>query len=263
MRMNQFNRLVTYPLFLLPALLAQSPFDGTWRTNDDQTKLSPKPFLFSLNKGMYDCSSCTPKLHVKADGQDQPANGGSFDVISVRAVDARTVAIAAKNNGKPVYEQTRTVSDDGNTLTVKNTMHRVDNSDQVWSLERTYKRVGAAAAGAHATSGWWRMDTVNASEDVRTTTYTSSGDELSMSDPAGEKYTAKLDGKDYPVKGSYYSDSVSLKRVGERTIEETDKLQGKVVQVVKMTVSPDGKKMTEVFTDQVNGRIFTYFAEKQ
>jgi hypothetical protein len=33
----------------------------------------------------------------------------------------------------------------------------------------------------------------------------------------------------------------SLKRIGNDTIEETDKRDGKVVGVFKMTVSPDGK----------------------
>ena len=49
-----------------------------------------------------------------------------------------------------------------------------------------------------------------------------------MSQPTGESYTAKLDGKDYPAKGSYTYNSVSLKRVDYHTIEETDKREGKV-----------------------------------
>lgn len=76
--MNNFNRLPTYILILIPTLfaplssLAQSPFDGTWRTIETQTKPSSKPYIFSLNKGMFDCSTCSPKIHLKADGTDQP-----------------------------------------------------------------------------------------------------------------------------------------------------------------------------------------------
>ena len=84
-----------------------------------------------------------------------------------------------------------------------------------------------------------------------------------MSTPTGESYTARLDGKDYPVKGAYGWDSVSLKRLDDSTIEETDKRNGKVVEVVKMTVSPDGKKMTVVAMDKLTGRTSTYVAEKQ
>jgi hypothetical protein len=154
------------------------------------------------------------------------------------------------------------VSDDGNTLTAKVTAHP-ENSDQTVSVEVTYTRVGKAPAGAHATSGSWRTNKVKQSENGLTTTYKSSGDELSMSQPTGESYTAKLDGKDYPVKGSYTYNSVSLRRVDEHTIEETHKREGKVIGVSKMTVAPDGKKMTVIYTNKLTGTTSTSVAEKQ
>jgi hypothetical protein len=266
--MKRIGRLVAYALFLMlvswvPASsFAQSPFDGTWRTNLDQSKLSPKPYVFSVNGGMYDCSSCSPKIHVKADGQDQAVTGHPYDTVSVREVDSKSIAATTKKNGKMVNESSRTVSDDGKTLTVKVTSYP-ENSDQPVSVEVTYTRVGTAPAGANATSGAWRINKVQESENGRTTTYTSSGDELSMSEPTGESYTAKLDGKDYPVKGAYTYNSVSLKRVNERTIEETDKRDGTVVEVAKMTVAPDGKKMTVVATNKLTGATSTYVSEKQ
>jgi hypothetical protein len=250
-------------VLLVPTLLmAQSPFDGTWCTNMDQAKLSPKPYVFSLDKGMYDCSSCSPKIDVKADGQDQSVTGQSYDTINVREVDPKSIAITTKKNGKLVNEQTRTVSDDGNSLTLKSTTHP-QNGDQIVTAEVTFTRVGKAPAGANGTSGSWRVNKVNESQNGLTTTYKSNGDELSMSTPTGQSYTAKLDGKDYPVKGAYFYNSVSLKRIDDRTIEETDKRDSKVVEVAKMTVSPDGKKMTVVATDKLTGRTSTFVAEKQ
>ena len=65
------------------------------------------------------------------------------------------------------------------------------------------------------------------------------------------------------MKGAYFYNSVSLKRIDDHTIEETDKRDGKVVEVAKMTVSPDGKKMTVVATDTLTGRTSTFVAEKQ
>ena len=261
-RISGFVLFLT-PMLLMPALLsAQSPFDGTWRTNLEQSKLSPKPIVFSLQNGMYDCSSCSPKIHVKADGQDQSVSGQPYDTISVREVDSKSIEFATKKGGKAEFEQTRTVSDDGNTLTVKTTSHP-QNSDQVVTAEATFSRIGKASAGANGTSGSWRIGKINESENGVTTTYKGDGDELSMSTPTGESYTAKLDGKDYPVKGAYGWDSVSLKRVDDRTIDETDKRDGKVVTVSKMTVSPDGKKMTSVVTSKLTGRISTFVAEKQ
>jgi hypothetical protein len=268
--MKKSEKLAACVLFLSPVLLllapaslfGQSPFDGTWRTKMEQAKLSPKPVIFSLSNGAYDCSSCSPKIHVKADGQDQPVTGQAYDTISVREIDAKSIEATGKKDGKTVWEQSRTVSDDGNTLTVKITSHP-ENSDQTVTEEVTATRVGKAPAGANGTSGSWRTNKVNVSENGLTTTYKLSGDELSMSTPTGESYTAKLDGKDYPYKGTYTYDSVSLKRISKNTIEQTDKRGGKVIEVAKMTVSPDGKKMTVVVTYVPTGRVSTYVGEKQ
>jgi hypothetical protein len=266
--MTKIERLAAYVLFLVLVLwapassYAESPFDGTWCFNTGKSKLSPKPYVWLVNGGIYECSSCSPKIHVKADGQDQPVTGQFYDTISVREVDRKSIAITMKKNGKTVTEQIRTVSHDGNALTLKLAYHP-ENSDQTVSRELTFARVGKAPAGANGTSGSWRFDEVNKSENGVTVTFKSSGDELSMSQPTGESYAAKLDGKDYPVKGEYDYNSVSLKRVDDRTIEQTDKRDGKIVGVSKKTVSRDGKKMTTVNTSKLTGRTETDISEKQ
>jgi hypothetical protein len=202
------------------------------------------------------------RRYYKADGQDQSVTGQSYDTISVREVDTTSIEVMTKKSGKPDYEQTRTVSADGNTLTVKTTSHSPDSDDTV-TAEVTLTRIGKAPAGSNGTSGSWRINKVQESENGLTTTYKSNGDELTMSTPTGESFTAKLDGKDYPVKGAYGWTSVSLKRVDDRTIEETDKRDGKVVEVRKMTVGTDGKTMTVVATATLTSRTSTYVAQKQ
>jgi hypothetical protein len=266
--MNKIERLVAYVLFLMPVLWApassfgQSPFDGTWRINTDQSKLSPKPYVVSVSKGMFECSSCSPTIHVKADGQDQPVTGHPFDTINVREINPKSIATTYKKGGKAVTEQTVTVSDDGNTLTVKAIDHPKSGGQTVTS-EATFTRVGKSLVGANLTSGSWQINKLQTSENNLLFTYKSSGDELSMSQPTGENYTAKLDGKDYPVKGAYSYNSVSLRRVDPRTFEETDKRDGKVIEVDTMTVSPDGKKMTIVAAGKLTGRTSTLVATKQ
>ena len=56
-------------------------------------------------------------------------------------------------------------------------------------------------------------------------------------------YTAKVDGKDYPIKGSANADTVSLKRIDARTIERTDKRAGKVIETSTSVFSEDGKAL--------------------
>jgi len=58
------------------------------------------------------------------------------------------------------------------------------------------------------------------------------------------EYTAKYDGKDYPVTGSDQFDSIALKRINDNTAEATLKKGGKVVRNAKRVVSKDGKVMT-------------------
>src|ERR1035438_943716 len=76
-QMNTTERYLACTLFLMVALwasassFAQSPFDGTWRINAAQSKLTSKPFTFYTSQGWSHCVSCTPAYDVQADGQDQ------------------------------------------------------------------------------------------------------------------------------------------------------------------------------------------------
>lgn len=58
------------------------------------------------------------------------------------------------------------------------------------------------------------------------------------------EYTAAFDGTDYPIKGSPVANTVTLKRIDERTTERYDKKDGHVMLVYRRVVSPDGKTMT-------------------
>ena len=84
-----------------------------------------------------------------------------------------------------------------------------------------------------------------------------------MSDPIGDSYTAKFDGKDYPYKGDPGTTSVSLKKIDANTIEETDKRNGKVTAVIHIAVSADGKTMKFAITDKLHNTTANWTAEKQ
>jgi hypothetical protein len=267
--MNEMKRYVVCALFSIAALCAatashaQSPFDGTWRTDLSQTKFSPQPLSFYISQGWYHCvGSCNPAYDVAADGQDHAVVGHAYDTVSVTIVDPHTITVAGKKDGKATFEQTRTVSADGKTLTVKSTSHPM-NSDQTATFETTAKRSGIAPSGVHATSGDWIIQKQSGSANALLTTYKTNGDEFTMTEPTGETYTAKFDGNDYPVKGDYGVDAVSLKKVNDHTIEETDKRGGAVVDVSTMTVSANGKTMTILDSDKLTNRTSTYVATKQ
>lgn len=266
--MKKSERFVACALFFAAALCtssslsAQSPFDGTWRTLLNQTKFSPKPVAAYLSEGWYHCVSCNPSFAVKADGQDQAVTGQSYDTISVREVDPKSIQIVIKKGGATISEQTRTASADGKTMTVKSTYHPA-NGGPVVTTEVKATRVGIAPAAINSTSGSWRIAAVQQSENGLLVTYKTNGDEMTMTAPTGETYTAKFDGIDVPLKNTHGNYTASLKRINKNTVEETDKRDGKVTDVSTMTISPDGKKMTVVDNDKLNDRTATYYAVKQ
>jgi hypothetical protein len=250
-------------VLLAPAMLfAQSSFDGTWRVNMQSGQFAGND-IFSLQGGLYRCDTCVPKIQVKADGQDQKVSGSPYyDTTNVKAVDDHTVEIATKKDGKPAGTTKMSTSEDGNTLTTEWSF--VTDNGQQGSGKSTSKRVGAAPAGANKISGVWQTEKVDsASDNVMTVTYKATEDGLSMTDPLGDSYTAKFDGKDYPYKGDPGTTSVSLKKIDANTIEETDKRDGKVISVTRITVAPDGKTMTLNFDDKLHNSNAKWTAQKQ
>jgi hypothetical protein len=116
--------------------------------------------------------------------------------------------------------------------------------------------------GPLTVSGKWRPVRTNTSEDVITVTYKVTTDGLAMSDPTGDSFTAKFDGKEYPFKKDPGITSVSLKTIDENTIEETDIRKGKVITVARMTVDPDGKTMRVTVEDKLRKARISWTADK-
>jgi hypothetical protein len=265
--MNQIKQYVVCALFLATAMCvavashAQSPFDGTWRINPAQSKLDQKPFTIYTSQGWYHCVSCTPSFEVQADGQFHPVSGQSFDTISVTLVDPHTISIVSKKGDKTIEEDTATVSADGKLTTIKTTTYPL-NGGAAQNSSMKLKRAGVLPAGVHATSGNWMPLGFTDTEADLSFTFTSNGDQFSMTDPTGDSYTAKFDGNDYPYK-SYGANGVTLKQVDARTIVETDKRDGNVINVQKMTVSSNGKTMTIEAHDPQRNTTSTFVAMKK
>jgi hypothetical protein len=257
------KRLLAVSLLLLPGLMfAQSPFDGTWKTNMSASKLSQKPYTYSVSQGMYVCETCAPRVSAKADGSDQAVTGQPYDTIAVTVVDPNTIHLVTKNGGKMVSDQTRTVSADGKMMTISVTAYPANGSDP-YKTEVHLARVSAPPAGSNATGGTWRLQKMNEDSPGITTAWKATSDGLSMSAPTGEHWDAKFDGKEVPVNGTYQQETVSVKKLGDREVEITEKRDGKLYSVAKMTVSPDGTKMTTVYDNKQTGRVSTYIDEKQ
>lgn len=250
---------------LLPSALAtaQSPFDGTWKTNMNNVDFPKKPDVYVLKDGMYSCKTCTPPYTIKADGSDQKITDPYVDTMAVKVVNDHEIELTGKKNGKVVQETKVAVSPDGNTMMFEFTDSSNTNGAPVTGKGEA-TRVAKGPAGSSPVSGSWRMSKMsNMSDNAITYTYKTNGDELTMTNGTGQSYTAKMDGSDAPMKGDPGVTTVSVKRIGKNGFEETDKRDGKVIGVFKATVSADGKTLTGVYDDKQHGTSAKFTATKQ
>lgn len=241
-------------VFLAPTgATAQSRFDGTWKIDMSSLPVPKTTFTWLLQGGMYQCKTCNPPIDVKADGRDQPAPRPLYDTVSIAVLDDSTVREIEKKNGKTVSDEKFTVSPDGKTVT-----------DEFASWKMTAVRVAKGPAGSHALSGSWRPWKMEITSDKDLfLTYKLHGDFVSMNRPTGQSYTANLDGADSPYNGASDTNSVSVKRIDENTIEETYKRDGKAINIARMTMAPDGKSMTLVVKRVEGGTASRFTLKKQ
>jgi hypothetical protein len=259
------KRLLLF-LVLLPILAwaAQGPFDGTWKVDINKVQFPEKAEKWVLQKGAYECSTCVPAINIKADGTDQPTPGTKYsDTLAVKVINDKTVEMTSKKGGKVVEAVKYVVSADGKTITADFTNYP-ETSKQPVTGKVTMVQVAAGPAGSHAISGSWRENKAEAvSENALTTLYKTTADGLMMTAGTGETFDAKFDGKDYPIKGDRAGSMVSLKKVNDKSIDQTVKRDGKIVEIDHMTVSADGKTLTIKVEDKERGVTYTFIAIKQ
>lgn len=261
---------MTKLLFTIVALTAtsaagQSVFNGTWRANNKSMEYQGSN-RYSLQNGLWRCDTCVPRIAIQADGRDHRVNSSLYygapyaETENVHEVNDHSIEITDKLSGKIVATNKLTAADDGSILSTV-WKHISDNGTESGG-QFDSERIGDAPAGANKVSGDWRPVRTNTSEDVITVTYTVTADGLAMSDPTGDSFTAKFDGKEYPYKGDPGITGVALKILDENTIEETDLCNGKVVSVDRMTVDRDGKRMQVTVEDKLRKAKISWTADK-
>jgi len=119
--------------------------------------------------------------------------------------------------------------------------------------------VAARAADQH--SGTWKMNPAkskyNPGPAAKSITLKIESDENDFKidsegtggdgNPTHIEFSAKFDGKDYPITGVPGADTVSVRRIDTQTMEATQKRAGQAVMTVRSTVSKDGNTRTSIF----------------
>jgi hypothetical protein len=247
------------------SLIAQQlPIEGTWRIKLETQVSAAKPLTFNVGNGRYDCESCTPPIKAfTADGQDHPIQQPDFNSLNVAAVDAKSVRMIEKKNGKIVEERTLTVSDDGNTLSYQNKFTTPNGHDA--TNTGTFARTSPAPTGTQAISGSWMQKTINMDTALTYAVYKFNADgSLTYTDKVGNSYTAKLDGKDYPLSAGNESGFVSLHKIDDNTFEESYKdSSGKLTLVSRTTIAPDRRHASVTNESKETGAVYHFEAEKE
>ena len=252
-------RLLLPTLLLPPAGLAGTGFDGSWKTNLESLKTTGEPIVLLLAGGEYTCSSCNPPYTVKADGAEHKVTGQAyFDSAQVSVTGPNSADIVLKQGSKELVRFSDTVSADSTTLTSKVTNHV---GVQTVTDELTAKRVAAAPADSHPLSGSW-VEQQHVAGDLRPVQYRMTADGFQMR-WNGQSYDAKFDGREYPVAGDPGETTVSIRKIDDATVEETDHRKGKVVDQIRLALGMDGNTITVIDKDFSHGQTVTYTLEKQ
>lgn len=232
--------LTVIPLAIEALWAANDPFVGKWKVNPSKSKLTDEMKVDALGENKYAITFGPGAVDtIVADGTDQPALRGT--TLSVAVDGPRHWTVVRKKDGHRMVMGVWTLSADGTTLDDNFTAYRSDGSTT--NVHYTYQRT----AGASGFPGTW--DSVSAEMDasleLEIQPYERDG--LTFKSPhlrMGQNI--KFDGNDYPDDGpdALSGSTFSGRRVDRRTVEVTDKFQGKITDSRQIEVSPDRKTLT-------------------
>jgi len=218
---------------------ANDPFVGDWKLNPSRSKLTDEMKVESLGANKYAFDFGGGSETVVIDGTDQPGVFGT--TLSVAAEGPESWKIIRKKDGRMLLTANWKLSKDGNTLTDNFTGMNPNGS--TYNVNYVYQRM---APGSGFAATWISTnETVNSVFVLQVRPY--DGDGLSFVDPSREQTkNVKFDGKDYPTLGpnAPRGSVSSLRRVNERALEMTDKINGKVLDTRQIELSSDVKTLT-------------------
>jgi hypothetical protein len=230
-------------------------FVGDWKLNPSRSKLTDVMKVESVGSNKYAFNFGSGPETIVVDGTDQP---GSFaSTLSVAAEGPDTWRVIRKRNGHMTVSATWNLSEDGSTLTDHFTGFNPNGS--TYNLDYVFKR----KAGGSGFEGEWvsTSETVNSVVLMQVRPY--EGDGLSFIDPSTQvTRNVKFDGKDYPNFGPNVTpgSTSALRRVNQRTLEMTYKINGKLLYTQQIELSSDSNTLTMtrhiVGESETNIRVF-------
>jgi hypothetical protein len=241
---SMLNR--TFQLLLVACLAtgtlwaADDPFAGKWKVNPSQSKLTDEMKVEAAGANRYAITFGPGAIDtIVADGSDQPGLRGTTLAVTVEGPN--NWKVVRKKDGHMLISAEWTLSADSKTLTDAYTGYQSDGSTM--SLHYVYQRT----AGSSGFTGTWDSVSEQVESSIELEIQPYEGDGLSFDSPSMRMaQKIKFDGNDYPDirpdLGPGYASSG--RRENQRTLELTDKYQGKITATRKIELSPDLKTLT-------------------
>ena len=232
-----FQLLLAASLVTATLRAATEPFVGDWKLNASKSKLVDHMKVESIGGNKYEFDLGGGPERIVADGTDQAGAFGTM--LSVTAEGPDTWKVVRKKDGRVLLTGNWKLSQDGNTLTDNYTEFEPNGSPS--TVKYLYNRT---TAGTGFAGTWETTMPMTSSFVLQIRPYEGNG--LSFIRSPQDTRNLKLDGKDYPVEGRGVpqGSTSSARRVDERTLEITDKVNGKVTRTERRELSPDLKTLT-------------------
>jgi hypothetical protein len=231
--------LVTY-LASTAVWAANEPFVGEWKVDPSKSKLTDQMKVESVagNKYAFEFSGGSAETIVP-DGTDQPGFAGTTLAVTIEGPDSWKVV--RKQEGRILLTAYWKLSRDGNTLTDDFTQFGPNGSST--NVKFLFNRT----AGTSGFTGTWEStsETLNSAYMIKVQPYETDG--LSFINPSqGVTRNVTFDGNGHPLVGpnAPAGATSSARRVNERTLEITTRIDGRVASTQEDALSSDGKTLT-------------------
>lgn len=244
-------------LAAVPCFASGPSWDGTWKLSPAKSHMTGSTVTITQNGNMYTLDTGTFKFNFGCDGKD-------YNILPDRTISCtgsgRSYTLVSKVNGKHYATTKREISADGKTLTDVTTGTRPDGT--AYTDHETDTRVG----GGSGMAGTWKETAIkNSAPGIFVLKM--NGDVLHYESPGYKEWSdAKLDGTPAPIKGTDVPAGVTTwnKSQGPNKVESAVLLNGKEIARDVMTLSADGKTITDVsWTPGKESEKQTYVYERQ
>jgi hypothetical protein len=218
------------------------PYAGKWKINLANSDFGETTITIAqTGSGQMQYTADGMSYTFRIDGKDYPSLFGRTDAW--KQIDKSTWEISSKLNGKVLGTTTRKLSSDGATLTENSKGPKPAGGS--FDVTTVFQR----GSGGPGLPGKWKTKNVKSSSPDILEFAASGPDGLTLrSVDYQATCDARFDGKDYPLTGGPSVPAgltFAIQKTGPRSIEMTQKQNGKALYKSTFTVSADGKTLTE------------------